>query len=256
MNKRGQSVAEMAIFGSLIFMVFGILISFSQQFNDQQYAHMKAFRLTLEKACNYVPNSASGAGASVQLTLIENRRNMSLGGGYQKGNPSSVSGSASIYWSVPRVEKGATTDSILAFKINDDERQINYNDYIPKEHKRIDPDTGNENPTYWSYELGDMTFKTDSQFTENSIKTEDRDGITNHVTSDLKQTVFTDIPYKIVEKHSGDSTYEQEVPGKRDKFWNNLSQGLYWNEASGQYQYGQAYVGTTVQRGKEWTTPF
>ena len=48
-NKRGQAAVEMAIFGVIVLMVFGTLLSYLQKLNDQQYIQMETFRQSLAK---------------------------------------------------------------------------------------------------------------------------------------------------------------------------------------------------------------
>ena len=118
-NDKGQAILEMAIFGALVLFIFGILVSFSQGFDSQQYVKMEAFRRTLQKACTYQGSTSGGAGGSVQLSFIENRRNVDLSGGFKKGSPSATSGSSSVFWAVPKV--GAQPENIIIYRINQDE---------------------------------------------------------------------------------------------------------------------------------------
>ena len=47
---RGQAVAELAIFGSLILLVFSIILMYGQRLETQQQVKMEAFRKALQKA--------------------------------------------------------------------------------------------------------------------------------------------------------------------------------------------------------------
>ncbi len=118
LNKKGQAALEMAIFGSLILLVFGTLLSYLQNLNDRQYIQMETFRRALAKGCNYGLDSGT-AGASVQLTLMQDRRNVAVGGGFRKGNPSSVNTSSSVFWAVPKT--GQSPDNLIVYRINEDE---------------------------------------------------------------------------------------------------------------------------------------
>jgi len=252
LNKKGQAVAEMAIFGTLILLVFGVLLSFMQQFNDRQYVQMEAFRRALEKANSYTGDAEDGAGASVQYTLVQNRHQINLAGGYRQGNNVTQTGSANVYWAIPKSEKGSSADSLLVFKVNEDEGVFKYNDYIPEPHRRTDED-GNERPTYWVLQTENMNTESDTLFNETNVKNEDTYAITNQKTSRLKDDIVTAVPYKIVEKKSSDNDYEG--PTIEEGILYEVKQGVYF-DSDGQYKYSQSNTGNEVVRGKTWVTPF
>jgi hypothetical protein len=118
-NNKGQAIAELAIFGSLLLFLFGVFLSYAQRLNDQQYVQMETFRRTLEKACTTVGTSSEGAGASAQMTLIQHRRNVGVTGGFRNGNASTASASSSVFWAVPRT--GRVPENRLFYRINDEE---------------------------------------------------------------------------------------------------------------------------------------
>lgn len=250
-NKKGQAVAEMAIFGTLILLIFGVLISFIQQLNDRQYTQMEAFRRALEKANSYTSDAEDGAGASVQYTLAQNRHQINLMGGYRQGSNVTQVGSANVYWAIPKSEKGSSAESLLVFRINEDEGQFEYNDFIPEAHRRIDAD-GEERPTYWVLQTENMATESDTLFSETNVKTEDTFAITNKRTSRLKDDIVTAVPYKIVEKKTGDEDYENTV---EEGILYQVQQGVYL-DPEGQYKYSQGAVGNEVTREKTWVTPF
>jgi hypothetical protein len=249
MNKKGQAIAELAIFGSIILLVFGVLLSFLQQMNNQQYVQMETFRRALKKACTYQGQQDEGAGASVQYTSIENRRNINLAGGFRQGTPSTASGSSNVFWAVPKVAKGVQADSLLVFKINEDEKTINYKDYAAG--SRYDEE-GKERPVYTAMQTGNLNFDTETAFSETNIRQENTDSITNTRSSTLKETITTTIPYEIKQKYAGDKDREDTVSG--GELW-RVTQGLY-RDSDGQYKYSQDKVGTEVERSKTWQTEF
>ncbi|MDD5408930.1 MAG: hypothetical protein PHC71_02435 [Candidatus Omnitrophica bacterium] len=251
-NKKGQAVAEMAIFGTLILLVFGVLISFIQQLNDRQYVQMEAFRRALEKANSYIGNADDGAGASVQYTLVQNRHQVNLSGGYGQGSNVTQTGSANVYWAIPKSAKGSSADSLLVYRVNEDEGVFKYNDYI-RGHERIDPETGEERPTYWVLQTENMNTESDTLFNETNVKSEDTYAITNQKTSKLKDDIVTAVPYKIVEKRTGDDDYES--PPIEEGILYEVKQGVYL-DSDGQYKYSQEKTGNEVTRGKTWVTPF
>lgn len=249
-NKKGQAVAEMAIFGTLILLIFGVLLSFIQQLNDRQYVQMEAFRRALEKANSYIGPADDGAGASVQYTLAQNRHQMNLSGGYKQGSNVTQTGSANVYWAIPKSAKGSSADSLLIFRINEDEGQFKYNDFIPEAHRRIDAD-GEERPTYWVLQTENMNTDSDTLFSERNVKSEDTYAITNKRTSRLRDDIVTAVPYKIVEKNTSSDDETTVETG----ILYQVQQGVYL-DSDGQYKYGQGAVGNEVTREKTWVTPF
>ena len=251
-NKKGQAVAEMAIFGSLILFIFGVLLSFLQQSNDRQYVQMEAFRRALEKANSYIGPADDGSGASVQYTLAQNRHQINLGGGYKQGSNVTQTGSANVYWAIPKSEKNSSADSLLIFRINEDEGERKYNDYI-RGHERIDPETGKERPTYWVLQTESMNTESETLYNESNLKSEDTTAITNKRVSKLQDDIVTKVPYKIVEKRSGDNDYES--PPIETGILYEVRQGVYL-DSDGQYKYSQGAFGNEVIRGKTWVTSF
>lgn len=250
-NKKGQAVAEMAIFGTLILFVFGVLLSFVQQLNDRQYVQMEAFRRALEKANSYIGNADDGSGASVQYTLAQNRHQINLAGGYKQGSNITQTGSANVYWAIPKSEKGSSADSLLVFRVNEDEGVFKYNDFIPEAHRKTDAE-GKERPTYWVLQPESMNTDSDTLFNETNVKSEDTYAITNKRVSSLKDDIVTAIPYKIVEKRTSDSDYENTI---EEGILYEVKQGVYL-DSGGQYKYSQGAVGNEVVREKTWVTPF
>lgn len=251
-NKKGQAVAEMAIFGTLILLIFGVLLSFIQQLNDRQYTQMEAFRRALAKANSYTSDAEDGSGASVQYTLAQNRHQINLAGGYRQGSNVTQIGSANVYWAIPKSAKGSSAESLLVFRINEDEGQFKYNDFIPEAHRRIDPETGEERPVYWVLQTENMDTDSDTLFKETNVKSEDTYAITNKRTSRLKDDITTAVPYKIVEKKTGDKDYESTV---EEGILYEVKQGAYL-DPEGQYKYSQQAAGNEITREKTWVTPF
>lgn len=250
-NKKGQAVAEMAIFGSLILLIFGVLLSFMQQSNDRQYVQMEAFRRALEKANSYIGTADDGSGASVQYTLAQNRHQINLMGGYKQGSNVTQTGSANVYWAIPKSQKGSSADSLLVFRVNEDEEVVKYNDYIPEEHRRTDAD-GKERPMYWVLQPENMNTESNTFFNETNVKSEDTYAITNKRSSKLQDNIVTAVPYKIVEKKTGDKDYENIV---EEGTLFEMRQGVYL-DSDGQYKYSQGNSGNEVTREKTWVTPF
>lgn len=246
-QQKGQAVVEMAIFGSILLLLFGTLLSYLQRSNDQQYIQMEAFRRALEKGCTYGSES-DGAGASVQLTLIQNRRHTDLSGEFYKGSPQSLSASSNVFWAVPKVQ-GDESPNLIVFRVNEDEGVWDYRDFVDKEHDRYDDD-GNERQKYWSFETEDT--QTDSQlnFDEETRKEEDTSAITTTRSSSLGDELTIKIPYVVKEVDKDDEDYEQIV--NSGTLW-EPTQYLY--RADGQYKYSSA-AGGRVERSRTWRTAF
>lgn len=156
---------EMAIFGSLILLVFGVLLSYLQRQNDQQYVEMETFRRSLQKGNSYQGQGPDGAGASVQLTLLEDRINVAAQGGFRKGSPSTVNTSSSVFWAVP--ESGEKPDNLIVYRINEDESPALA--------------TGTQ--------VEGITSSSDTTFSENLVKTESPQQITTLRESDLSNVI-------------------------------------------------------------------
>jgi hypothetical protein len=67
-NKKGQAILELAIFGSILITLLGILISYGLKYNYQQLAAQRAFRRALGTAAT---SMETGTPVSVSHTLIE-----------------------------------------------------------------------------------------------------------------------------------------------------------------------------------------
>ena len=240
-HKKGQAVVEMALFGSLIILVLGVFLSYVQRLNDQHYVQMEAFRRALYKACTYQGEESEGAGGSVQLTMMQNRRHIDLQAGYRKGSPQSLGGSASVFWAVPKV--GKDPENIITFKINENEQERNYRDFVPKAH---DDD--------WTFRTEDITTTSDTVFSDTATKIESPEDITTTKTSQLQDTESFHIPYT-VRKKDHDHNDENDPIVREGTLW-DLTQGVYIDAEDGQYKYREDAVGTQVERGTGWTTEF
>jgi uncharacterized protein (UPF0333 family) len=158
-NKRGQALLELAIFGSLILFLFGILLSYMQRMNDQQYVQMEAFRQALR-----IGNTDN---AAAQLTVLENRRHVDLGNYFMKGSPQSLSASSNVFWAVPKV--GSQPEQRAYVKVNED-----YSSDL----------AGGEG-------LEDIQTSSETEFNEIVAKQETPQAISNIKSSTLKDTITT-----------------------------------------------------------------
>ncbi|MFH0763271.1 MAG: hypothetical protein V1925_05230 [Candidatus Omnitrophota bacterium] len=241
-KEKGQALIELAVFGSIILIVFGILLSFIQQFNNQQYAAMETFRRALEKANTYQGKTSEGAGASVQFIMSQNRRQADLSGGFRKGASTSVGSSANIFWAVPKV--GNNPESLVVMRINEDQKVARYRDYVS--------DKDDEKK---SFRTEDMETTSESSFNEAVSKQESPTAIATTKSSRAKDTLHTIIPYTIRKKEAEDDYDDSNDQILQEgTFW-DLTQGLYL-DTDGQYKYRSDKVDTEVERVKTWETEF
>ena len=239
-RKKGQVIAELAIFASVIILIFGYLLSYLQRSNDQQYVQMEAFRRALERACTYQGEESEGAGGSVQLTLIENRRHVDLSSGYMKGSSQTFSGSSSVFWAVPKV--GQDPESVTLYRINEDEYEAKYRDFISEDEE--------EDKTF---QVEEPVIDSTLTFNETATKEETPEGIVNTDISQLSHNITTNLTYTIRAKDD-DSDPDNDTILEESTFW-NVTQGLY-RAPDGQYKYSQQAVDNVVERGKIWQTSF
>lgn len=255
-NKKAQAVVELAIFGSIILLVFGTLLSFMQRFNDQQYVQMEAFRRALEKGCTYLGKTSEGAGASVQYTLITDRRHADLSGGFRKGSPTTLSASSNVFWAVPKA--GAQSESLIIYRINEDERQRNYTDFIPA-------DAGDDH----SFVIEPTLSGSSGIFREVVRKEETSQTITNTRDSLLADEKAIIIPYTIRPKDDYDDSHiirqgtfwegQGTVLAGHGPDWDGKEALVQWlyRDSSGQYKYSsEKPEGTKVERSRTWETRF
>jgi len=109
-SRKAQAVLEMGILGSLILILFSMLIGYIQQLNDSQFLLMKNFRTALKKAHD--------ENAVVSYTSIEDRRHVNTDAPLE-GSRKNISASSYVYWAVPAV--GSAPDSKAYYNINDEE---------------------------------------------------------------------------------------------------------------------------------------
>ena len=109
-SKKAQAVLEIGLLGSLILIVFALLIGYIQQLNDNQFLLMKNFRTALKRAHD--------ENAVVSYTSLEDRRHVNTNSPLE-GSRKTLSASNYVYWAVPSV--GSAPDSKAYYNINDEE---------------------------------------------------------------------------------------------------------------------------------------
>ena len=245
LNRKGQSIVELSILGSVLLMLFGYILSNMQSLNDNQYLGMETFRRALEKANTYRGADSEGAGASVQMTAMQNRRNVDLSAEYRQGAATSVGASANVFWAVPKV--GEQPESLIVYKINEDEWTWKYRDFVAKADDKTS-----------SFRIEDTTVDADTAFAETSRKQESTSEIALTRESTLRDVITTNITYTIRQKDQ-DSNPDNDpiIKGPMPLFGNNPpTQWLYRDAGDGLYKYSEKAVGQEVQRGMTRATGF
>ena len=257
-GRKGQAIVEMAVFGALILFLFGTLLSYLQQANDQQYASMETFRRALERACTYQGAVDEGAGASVRYTVLQRRHNTDVSGNYKKGAPGMASGASNVFWAVTKSEKGVKPDTLLVFRVNEDQKEYNYRTFVGDEYDRTD-DEGVARQRYRTFEIVNIDTKTDTQFSEQTKKKENDTEIINTKVSQLKDVFTPSIIYSVVERDKDDKDYRAYPTGEKEiPLW--APEQYVYRDSAGQYKYSENVTAEVkdegVIRGREWTTKF
>ncbi|MBU1998272.1 MAG: hypothetical protein ABIG46_00715 [Candidatus Omnitrophota bacterium] len=211
-QNQGQAILELSIFGSLIIFILGILLSFMQQMNDQQYTRMEAFRRALYQACTN-NLGGTGAGSSVQYVLMQNRRHADSSNNFRKGSPQTFSASSSVSWAVPEISQEGEAARLTVVNVDGEERVASYREFVPKDLDRFDKKTGEERDKYLVFRLGDINTDSRLSFQEQTRKIEDPNSITNLRSSTLTQYLDTQVKYETLWKYKGSDDEDLEEEG-------------------------------------------
>ncbi|UCG34574.1 MAG: hypothetical protein JSW17_03480, partial [Candidatus Omnitrophota bacterium] len=136
---KGQSSAELAIFGSLLLILFSTILTYGQRFDFRQQVKMEAFRRALQEA--YYRN------ASVSYTYKRHSRLMDLFSGFGQGQAKDAQSSASVMWvkGMPGIQGDEDQVMHRSFSLyNVNEHMLD----LPKYPKEIITRTGEEQ-TSW-----------------------------------------------------------------------------------------------------------
>ena len=157
----GQAVTEMAIFGSVIFLCFGVLLSYAHNFTEQQALQQQSFRMALQ---HYEDNGF------ISYNIIKHYNMPNLGGAFRQGERGSVSAGNSVSWYIGEPE------SRSFYQINEDLEEI-------ARHEKDDVDTPDE---VWNIETESRT-----EYSANELKQEENEKITTTRSSSNKDDVTT-----------------------------------------------------------------
>ena len=90
--KKGQAILELALFGSILIMLLGLLVSYGMKYNFQQQVMQQAFRKALASASDVQNNKPS----SVSHIVIKDRHIPNPANPFAVGSVAPVSASASV----------------------------------------------------------------------------------------------------------------------------------------------------------------
>jgi hypothetical protein len=93
-NNRAQSILELAIFGSIVLFLFGILIQYGMSLNYQQHLSMQTFRKALG-----IAKSRGSTSPNVTLTVVKDLPMPSPSNPFAIGETSPIVAQASGVWS-------------------------------------------------------------------------------------------------------------------------------------------------------------
>jgi len=103
---QGQSILELAIFGSILIMLLGAILSYGLRYSQEQKTMMSAFRKTLQKSTD--PN----CGGQASVTVISDKHIPNPTNPFAIGSVSPFSSSASVIRSA-RLHETADTEAEL-----------------------------------------------------------------------------------------------------------------------------------------------
>lgn len=229
----GQAATEMAVFGSIILVIFSSLLVYNQMQNEEQYVTMEAFRRALQTA-NGV--KAGDEGASVSLNVIQYRRFADVFSNFWQGNRNMLSAGASVYWAVPNLED-EKLKNLSIVRLNED----------PKDLTTVlrldDSDTNND------LQLRDITIApAEMNFSETTDKIEDKAQIQNIRSSDLSESITTNL--EIVDPGLNKDSEGDDIAVRTI----SINQRLY-RDSDGQYKYKSGLANQPITRQKKWVTP-
>jgi hypothetical protein len=281
-----QAAVELAIFGSLILLVFSVLLMYGQRLDSQQQVKMEAFRRALQKA--YQRNG------SVSYTLKKEERSFNLFGGFGQGQPSTVASSATVLWQKgmpgPQINDEASywyEVPIIGFfysifKPSGIDRQtegtysyyaINDNEIELKRYPKQQIDINGKPITAWApvgvYNEEQIR---NEEFSTNIVREENpQDGIVNTKVSKLRDTLsttlhvrFDDSVTNAVESNTSvlpnyvyeNEEYEDDDEGQKkvEAVDNQVSLGAYARDDINRIDYSKDKIGTEIQKKRTWKT--
>lgn len=212
-KKSAQAAVEVAVFGTVLVFMLGVLISYGQSLNQTHYMKMLAFRKALAKA--FVKCG------SVSYTIARSKRNIDLQSLFGKGRRGISSGSASLLW-----VKGVSTGSHGFYEMDGIYKNNKLEPYVielPQFKKKI---TGSNKKVLApieiykteTYSQEDFApWKRENELEVNAIKIESHNFITNRNTADIKDKIFTKFYARFQPSDKSDTYdygYEKHLPNQ------------------------------------------
>ncbi len=261
----GQAAVELAIFGSLILLVFSVLLMYGQRLDNQQQVKMEAFRRALQKA--YERNG------SVSYTLKKEARTFNLFSGFGQGQPSTVGSTASVLWQkgMPGSQDNEVSEGFAYNAINDTEIGSVDEKGLPRYPKRQVNINGKE-VTVWVTPATYSEDQSRSEVYSSTAKKEESPsgGIVNTRISNLQDTLRI-TPHVRIDTSKSDATKPHDVPLPEYVYegssYSNEGQtktvaaipqvtlGAYATDEN-RIDYSQDKVGTTIRKERSWQTDY
>ena len=230
-GKKAQATTELAIFGSLILVIFGALLSYGQRLNEEQAVAMDAFRYAVQRA-----GTDNGF---VSYSVIRNKNLYDLMGSFLNPQSSSFSGSSTVLWA-----KGEASNKSY-YRINDDEKEMQS---IKKKTGDQDED-GDDIKKDYPVEVWDTETSDETGYAENYNKTEGAEGITTTQEGFLRDKI------KVTLKTRYDQSTHEDTEDYIDTEPKVFEQCLY-RDVNGVMRYSENACASNseVYKKQKWST--
>lgn len=257
-RSKAQAALEIAILGSLILVVFNMLLSFGQRLEGMQKIKMEAFRKAMRNA--YYRNAA------VTYTMKQDTRSVDLFSGFGNGQPTVNSASASVMWQkgMPGTPGTDTESNFVFYEVNG--RQLgNATTGLPRFEKEIVTATGKRQKvkaTVGIYKEDARRRTSYTTGTQNTIK----DGVVfNNRTATLRDRLTTTY-YVRKDIAATDDREDPNDPANLPVYAYNVdeegfaggvnivAEGAYLDDDN-RVKYNGTMVNNEITRERNWVTP-
>ena len=260
---------ELAIFGSLILLVFSAMLMYGQRLDNQQQVKMEAFRRALQKAYE--------ANGSASYTLKKEGRTFNLFSGFGQGQASTVGSTASVLWQkgMPGPQGNEEGVSFAYNAINDTEIGSQADGLgLPRYPKRQTGINAKESTIWVAPSIySEEQYRTESYSSTMKKEESPSGGIVNTRISDLRDTINT-TPRVRVDIAKGDArdphtvmlpeyvyegdTYNPDDEPRQEvksllKDGKSVELGAYSTDDN-RIDYSEDKVGTTIHKERSWQT--
>lgn len=235
-RRSGQAVTEMAIFGSLVIMVFGIWLSYAQTFTEQQTLQQQSFRMALRRA--YRANDKQGG--FISYNIIKNHRTPNLSGGLNQGNRESVSSGSTVLWAVSNPESYSyyqINEDLVGSATDDDGYKM-----LKRVKKKVDGQDVNTPVEVWNVET-----ETVNEYSSTNLKHEDSAVIRTTRSSSNMDEIKTTLKTRYQEEEGGEYK-EEDIPPITQRLNDKGNE-------KGRYSKQAQKDRVEVKRSRIWETP-